>query len=82
MTYRVYSGPPGSREVPPLERSRWLYKEFGLLDDALAWARRVSRDGRTALLIEGDDGTEMSRHDIAAALRHLEAEVSAARKVS
>ena len=32
MTYRVYSGPPGTDTVPPMEKERWLYKEFGLLD--------------------------------------------------
>jgi hypothetical protein len=40
MTYRVYSGPPGTEMVPPLEKERWLYKEFGLLDEALGWAPR------------------------------------------
>ena len=34
MTYRVYSGPPDTEAVPPLEKERWLYKEFGLLDEA------------------------------------------------
>ena len=38
MTYRVYSGPPGTEAVPPMEKERWLYKEFGLLDEALGWA--------------------------------------------
>lgn len=37
MTYRVYSGPPGTEVIPPLEKQRWLYKEFGLLDEALGW---------------------------------------------
>ena len=57
MTYRVYSGPPGTEAVPPMEKERWLYKEFGLLDEALGWARHVNDGGRVALLIEGDDGT-------------------------
>ena len=70
MTYRVYSGPPGSERVPPLEKSRWLYKEFGLLDEALGWARHVNTHGRVTLLIEGDDGTQMSKREILAALRH------------
>jgi hypothetical protein len=30
----------------------------------------VSDTGRAALLIEGDDGTHMSAHEIAAALLH------------
>jgi hypothetical protein len=72
MTYRVYSGPPGTENVPPMEKERWLYKEFGLLDEALSWARHVNNGGRVALLIEGDDGTQLSKKDISAALRHPE----------
>ena len=49
MTYRVYSGPPGTERVPPMEKERWLYKEFGLLDDALGWARHVNDTSRVAL---------------------------------
>ena len=64
MTYRVYSGPPSTEIVPPLEKERWLYKEFGLLDEALGWARHVNDGGRVALLIEGDDGTQMSKREI------------------
>ena len=74
MTYRVYSGPPGTETVPPMEKERWLYKEFGLLDEALGWARHVNDGGRVALLIEGDDGTQLTKREISAALRHPEAE--------
>jgi hypothetical protein len=55
-----------------MEKERWLYKEFGLLDEALGWARHVNNGGRVALLIEGDDGTQMDKRDISAALRHPE----------
>jgi hypothetical protein len=72
MTYRVYSGPPGTDRVPPMEKERWLYKEFGLFDDALGWARHVNDSGRVALLIEGDDGTHVNKQQISAALRHPE----------
>ena len=72
MTYRVYSGPPGTEAVPPLEKERWLYKEFGLLDEALGWARHVNDGGRVTLLIEGDDGTRLTKTEISAALRHPE----------
>jgi hypothetical protein len=72
MTYRVYSGPPGTERVPPMEKERWLYKEFGLLDDALGWARHVNESGRVTLMIEGDDGTQLSKQEISAALRHPE----------
>ena len=44
MHYRVYSGPKGSADVSPLEKSQLLFKEFALLDDALAHieCRRVA----------------------------------------
>jgi len=73
MTYRVYSGPPGTQAVPPMEKDRWLYKEFGLMDEALSWARHINSGGRVALLIEGDDGTQLSKAEIAAALSDPEA---------
>jgi hypothetical protein len=72
MAYRVYSGPPGTEIVPPLEKERWLYKEFGLLDEALGWARHVNERGRVTLLIEGDDGTRLTKKEILAALNHPE----------
>ena len=65
MTFRVYSGPRGSEAISPLEKERMLFKEFDQLDGALAWARHVNESGRVALLIDGDDGTHMSRQDIA-----------------
>ncbi len=73
MTYRVYSGPRGSQPISPLEKDRHLFKEFTLLDEAMAWARYVNKNGRVALLIEGDDGTRLTREQIAAALKHAEA---------
>ena len=73
MAYRVYSGPRGSETVPPLEKDSWLYKEFTLLDEAMSWARHVNKGDRVALLIEGDDGTHLTKAEIAAALWHPEA---------
>lgn len=69
MTYRVYSGPRGSHAVTPAEKDRLLFKEFGVLDEAMSWAGHLNRSGRVALLIEGDDGTQMSKQQIAAALK-------------
>jgi len=69
MTFRVYSGPKGSADVSPLEKSQLLFKELRTLDEALSWARHVEHTGRTPLLIEGDDGTRMNRRAIADALR-------------
>ncbi len=74
MTYRAFSGPPGSETISPMEKSRALYKEFDSLDAALAWARHLNKSGRVALLIEGDDGTRISKQEIVAALRHSENE--------
>jgi hypothetical protein len=68
MTYRVYSGPRGSAEISPLEKSQLLFKELRTLDEALSWARHVEHTGRTPLLLEGDDGTRMNRRAIADAL--------------
>ena len=73
MTYRVYSGPRGSEAVSPLEKDRHLYKEFNLLDEAIGWALHINNGGRVALLIEGDDGTRLTKHQIAAALQHSDA---------
>jgi hypothetical protein len=75
MAYRVYSGPRGTESVPPLERDGWPYKEFGLLDEAMSWARHVNKGERVAVLIQGDDGTHLTKTEIAAALYHSEAEL-------
>ena len=72
MRYQVYSGPSGTPSISPLEQDKLPFKEFGGLDDAFAWAQVVSKRGRVALLIEGDDGTHLTKHDIANALRHRE----------
>jgi hypothetical protein len=69
MTYRVYSGPRGSQSISPLEKDRHLYKEFGTLDEAMSWAQRLNDSGRVSLLIEGDDGTRLTKQQIVAALR-------------
>jgi hypothetical protein len=68
MTYRVYSGPRGSNVIPPLDRDRMLFKELDTLDAALAWARHLTASGRVPLLLEGDDGTRLDKHEIAATL--------------
>ena len=72
MSYRVYSGPRGAEAISPLEKDRMLYKEFSSLDEAMGWARHVTDGGRTTLLIEGDDGTSLTKVEIAAALMHSE----------
>jgi hypothetical protein len=74
MTYRVYSGPRGSEAVSPIEKDRQLFKEFGVLDEAMGWARHINNKGRVALLVEGDDGTRLTKQEIAAALKNPERE--------
>jgi hypothetical protein len=73
MPYRVYSGPRGSQFISPLEKDRQLFKEFNLLDEAMSWARHVNDSGRVTLLIEGDDGTRLTKQQIVTALKNPEA---------
>lgn len=68
MSYRVYSGPKGTPSFSPIDKEQMLYKELDTLDEALAWAGHVDKSGRTALMIEGDDGTHMDRREIGAAI--------------
>ena len=72
--YRVYSGPPGAEMGSALEKSKMLFKQVSSLDDALSWARHVNASGRVTLLIESDDGTCLSKQEVAGALRHAETE--------
>ena len=72
MTYRVYCGPRGSQAISPLEQDRHLYKEFHRLDEAMGWARHINDGGRVALLLEGDDGTRLTKQQIVTALKNPE----------
>ena len=80
MRYRVYSGPRGSESLSPLAKDRQLFKEYGSLDEAMRWAHHVNTTGHVALLIEGDDGTRLSKQEIAAALKHGENQRPAPRR--
>ena len=66
--YRVYSGPPGSKKLSSEEKARCLYQEFGFMDEALDFAAEVTRQGRVAVLIEGDNGIELNFSEIANAM--------------
>jgi hypothetical protein len=70
MTYRVYSGPRGSESISPLEKDRHLYKEFSAFDEAMNWAGHINKSGRVALLVEGDDGTRLTKQQIVTALKN------------
>jgi len=76
MTYRVFTGPPGSEAISPLEKDRRLFKEFTDLDEAFAWAQNVRQKGAVPLLLEGDDGTRMNKYEIADALEVRAREVA------
>jgi hypothetical protein len=69
MRYRVFSGPPGTTDISPIQRDQMLFKEFDSLDEALSWARHLEKGGRLPLLIEGDDGTHLGKREIVDALR-------------
>jgi hypothetical protein len=73
MTFRVYSGPRGSETLSPLDKDRHLFKEFATLDEALGWARHLNDNGRVALLVEGDDGTRLTKQQIVVALQQARA---------
>jgi hypothetical protein len=70
MRYRVYVGPRGSEAIAPLQKDQYLFKEFTSLDDAFGWARHINGSGRVTLLIDGDDGTSLTKQEIAVALHH------------
>jgi hypothetical protein len=72
MAFRVYSGPRGSQSISALEKDRNLYKELNSLDEAIGWARHIYNGGRVALLIEGDDGTRLTKQQIVTALKCLD----------
>jgi hypothetical protein len=73
MRYRVFIGPRGTETMSPLEKDQFLFKEFASLDDAFGWARHVNRSGRVTLMIDGDDGTRLTKRDVAAALHNADA---------
>lgn len=70
-----------TQEFSAEEKSRWLYKEFGLFDDAIGWARDVNQSRRVTVLIEADDGTELDKNDILLVITQLDRAAVAAREV-
>jgi hypothetical protein len=79
MTYKVYSGPPGATVLRAVEPNRALYQEFGMLDEALDWARHLDERGRVPLLIEDERGMRLTRPEIEAAI-HGEGDYTSARR--
>jgi len=68
MTFKVYSGPPGTDAVSPIHKDRMLFKEFPNFDEALSWASHVRETGRVPVLIEDETGRTFDKREIAAAL--------------
>jgi hypothetical protein len=67
--YRAYYGAAGTDKLSPLEVTCWpLQTEFCSLDEALLWARRVAAQGVAVLAIDGDDGTHLTKSEIAQSL--------------
>jgi hypothetical protein len=67
--YRAYYAGGECRDVPALEKDRWPFREFQNLDDALLWTRGVVKHGTSVIAIEGDDGTHLTRGEIAGHVR-------------
>jgi hypothetical protein len=72
MRFRVFIGPRGAEAMSPLEKDQFLFKEFTSLDEAFSWARHVNNSGRVTLAIDGDDGTQLTKREIAAALHNAD----------
>jgi hypothetical protein len=69
--YRAYYGAEKGTGVPPLEKERWPCRQFENLDQALLWSQAVAKHGTAVIAIEGDDGTQLNRSEIAGYLRQL-----------
>lgn len=63
--YRAYYGAAGCGLPRPLEKGRVPFKEFSNLSEALLWTQCVVKRGTAVIAIDGDDGTQLSRTDIA-----------------
>jgi len=66
--YRACFGTQGCGIPGPLEKERWPLREFSQLTEALVWAERVAQRGTVVVAIDGDDGTQLGRTDIASRL--------------
>lgn len=66
--YRAYFGTQGCGIPGPLEKERWPSREFSQMADALVWTQRLAKRGAVVVAIEGDDGTQLNRADIASRL--------------
>jgi hypothetical protein len=66
--YTVYFGPRGTAGVRKTQLSS---KRFSSLPEALVWAHDISERGNSVIRLEGDDGVDLNRNDLACAFRLL-----------
>jgi hypothetical protein len=66
--YTVYFGPRGSGV---LRKTQLSSKRFPSMPEALLWARGISAKGSSVIRLEGDDGTDLNRNELACAFRLL-----------
>jgi hypothetical protein len=65
--YTVYFGPEGTG----VRAAQLSAKRFSTLHDALLWAHGVAARGKAVIRLEGDDGTDLNRNELACAFRLL-----------
>lgn len=66
--YTVYFGRGSTGE---LRKAQLSSKRFSTMPEALLWARDISARGRAVIRLEGDDGTDLNRNELACAFRLL-----------
>ena len=66
--YTVYFGPRGTEG---LRRAHLSSKGFSSMPEALLWAHGAAAHGRAVIRLEGDDGTDLNRDELACAFRLL-----------
>jgi hypothetical protein len=77
--YKMYGAiERASKTLPQGKLIPIVYRE---LDDALGAARNLNARGGTALLIEGDDGTHLTKYQIARVVDERRAELAGRPKV-
>jgi hypothetical protein len=66
--YTVYFGPRGTGG---LRKAQLSSKRFSSLPEALLWAHSAAARGGAVIRLEGDDGTDLNRNELACAFRLL-----------
>jgi hypothetical protein len=69
--YTVYFGPKGCGDRAGSYAAQLLSKRFASVSEALLWAHVAAGRGSAVLRLQGDDGTDLNRDDLACAFRLL-----------